>query len=393
VTNTIRKTRRRSIKNKGFFSLQFFYISLINFCFFLSFSSLAILPTHLEKIGAGKTYIGFLMNSTGIMLILFVILMKPLLSVIKRKHLLIGGFLLSFAGVIAMYFFYDNLFILLVLRFISGAAYALGFTLLFSYIYDILRPELRRGGAAIYGISGLLASPVGSLLSEYVYNAFGPRYLFLLSAGITLLALFLMFFLTSEKPFKGISRSYNLITILKKRGIKKTAYFSVLLGGAYGIFVSFIPLASESKLGRANISLFFLAYALIAVTIRLLIFSRVDKISSRLLFFVAFGAQLTAMFLLIFLNSFFMLFIIGLVYGVGHAILFPTLSAMFVGYAKGEERIVFNNIFLAYYTAGLLFFPTLMGLGGDLVSMDAIFACMCAVLISGIAINAARVKK
>jgi MFS family permease len=366
---------------------------LINFCFFLSFSSLAILPTHLEKIGAGKTYIGFFMNSTGIMLILFVIFMKPLLSIIKRKHLLVGGFLLSFAAATTMYFFYANLIILLVLRFISGTAYALGFTLLFSYIYDILKPELRRGGAAIYGISGVLASPVGSLLSEYVYNTFGPPYLFLLSGGITLLALFLLSFLTGEQPFKGISRGFNLITILKKRGIKKAAYFSVLLGGAYGVFVSFIPVASELKLGRANISLFFTAYALIAVTIRLLAFSRVDNISSRLLFFIAFGAQLAAMFLLIFLNSFFMLFIIGLVYGVGHSILFPTLSAMFVGYAKGEERIVFNNIFLAYYTAGLLFFPTLMGLGGDLVTTDAIFACMCAVLVSGIVINAVRSKK
>jgi MFS family permease len=154
VTDTKPRTRRRIIKNKGFFSLKFFYISLINFCFFLSFSSLAILPTHLEKIGAGKTYIGFFMNSTGIMLILFVIFMKPLLSIIKRKHLLVGGFLLSFAAATTMYFFYTNMIILLVLRFISGAAYALGFTLLFSYIYDILRPELRRGGAAIYGISG-----------------------------------------------------------------------------------------------------------------------------------------------------------------------------------------------------------------------------------------------
>jgi hypothetical protein len=66
---------------------------------------------------------------------------------------------------------------------------------------------------------------------------------------------------------------------------------------------------------------------------------------------------------------------------------------MFVGYAKSEERIVFNNIFLAYYTAGLLFFPTLMGLGGDLVTTDAIFACMCAVLVSGIVINAVRSKR
>jgi MFS family permease len=333
------------------------------------------------------------MNSTGIMLILFVILMKPLLSIIKRKHLLLGGFLLSLAAVLGMYFFYNDLVILLALRFISGAAFALGFTLLFSYIYDILRPQLRRGGAAIYGISGLLASPVGSLLSEYVYNCYGPRYLFLLSSGFMLLALLLMGFLTSEKPFKGISQSYNLITILNKRRIKKTAYFSVLLGGAYGVFVSFIPLSSELKLGRANISLFFIAYALIAVTIRLLIFSRVDNVSSRLLFFIAFGAQLLAMFLLIFLNSFFMLFIIGLVYGVGHAILFPTLSAMFVGYAKGEERIVFNNIFLAYYTAGLLFFPTLMGIGGDLVTTDAIFAFMCVILLSGIVLNALKPKK
>ncbi|MEJ2664612.1 MAG: MFS transporter, partial [Spirochaetia bacterium] len=336
--------------------------------------------------------IGFFMNSTGIMLILFVIVMKRLLSKITRKHLLLGGFLLSLGAVLGMYFYTDNLGLLLVFRFVSGTAFALGFTLLFSYIYDILRPELRRGGAAIYGISGLLASPLGSLLSEYVYNSFGPSYLFLLSAGFIVLALFLMLFLKSEGPFKGISRSHNIISILNKKGIKRTAYFAMLLGGAYGVFVSFIPLASELKLGRANISLFFMAYALIAVTIRLLIFSRVDNIPSRLLYFIAFSAQCAAMILLIFLNSFTMLFAIGLVYGIGHAILFPTLSASFVGYSKGEERIVFNSIFLAYYTAGLLFFPTLMGFGGDLLTTDTIFVCMCVVLISGIVLNALKTK-
>ncbi len=333
------------------------------------------------------------MSSTGIMLILFVVSMKRLLQKIKRKHLLLAGFFLSLVSVLSMYFFYNNLIMLLILRFISGIAYALGFTLLFSYIYDILQPEKRRGGVAVYGISGLLSSPLGSLLSEHVFKQFGPQYLFLLSAVFFTLALLLMFFLKSDVPFKGISKSHNIITILKKSGIKRAGYFAMLLGGAYGVFVSFIPIASGTKLGEPNISLFFIAYSVIAITIRLFIFNRVDKIPSKLLFFIAFSALTSAMFLLIFLNSFILLFIIGLIYGVGHSILFPTLSACFVSRAKEEEKVVFNNIFLAYYTAGLLFFPTVMGIGGDLVSTDAIFVCMSVILLSGIIINAVNIKR
>jgi predicted MFS family arabinose efflux permease len=354
---------------------------------------LAILPKHLKDLGASDTYVGFFMSSTGIMLILFVLNMKKLLQKIKRKHLLLAGFSLSLAAVFMMYLFYENLIILLILRFISGAAFALGFTLLFSFIYDILRPEKRRGGAAIYGISGLLSSPIGSLLSENVFKQFGPQYLFLLSAFFIILSLFLMFFLKSDVPYKGIAKSRNMISILKKGGIKKVVYFAMLLGGAYGVFVSFIPIASSAKIGEANISLFFIAYAVIAITIRLLIFNRVDKIPSKLLFFIAFSTLSSAMFLLIFLNSFLMLFVIGFIYGIGHSILFPTLSARFVNRAKEREKVVFNNIFLAYYIGGELFFPTVMGIGGDLVSTDAIFACMSIILFTGILINMIKSKK
>ncbi|MBN1798872.1 MAG: MFS transporter [Spirochaetales bacterium] len=389
-----RKERKKIIiKNKGFFSYKFFFIFIINLCFFLSFSSLAILPKHLKDLGASDTYVGFFMNSTGIMLILFVVSMKKLLQKIKRKHLLLAGFFLSLVVVFLMYFFYDNLIMLLILRFISGTAFALGFTLLFSFIYDILQPEKRRGGAAIYGISGLLASPIGSLLSEHVFKQLGPQYLFLLSAAFFTLTLFLMFFLKSDVPYQGIAKSRNLISILKERKIKKAVYFAMLLGGAYGVFVSFIPIASGSKIGEANISLFFIAYSVIAITIRLLIFNRVDKIPSKLLFFIAFSALSSAMFLLIFLNSFLMLFVIGFIYGIGHSILFPTLSARFVSRAKGKDQVVFNNIFLAYYIGGELFFPTVMGIGGDLVTTDAIFICMSIILFSGIIINMLKFKR
>jgi MFS family permease len=393
VPGNAMRRKKAVIKSKGFFSYKFFFIFLINLCFFLSFASLAILPKHLEELGATATYIGFFTNSTGIMLIFFVITMKRLLQKIKRKHLLLTGFFLSLAAVILMHFFYNNLIMLLILRFITGTAYALGFALLFSYIYDIVQPEKRRGSVAVYGISGLISSPIGSLLSEYIFKKFGPQYLFLLSAAFFSLALLLMFFLKSDMPFRGITKSRNIITILKKRGIKRHAYFGMLLGGAYGVFVSFIPIASAAKIGEANISLFFIAYALIAVTIRLLSFKRIDSIPSRLLFFIAFSALTIAMFLLIFLESFVLLFIIGFIYGIGHSLLFPTLSACFVSRAKEEEKVVFNNIFLGYYTSGLLFFPTVMGIVGDLVSTDTIFACMVVILFSGIIINALKFKK
>jgi MFS family permease len=130
-----------------------------------------------------------------------------------------------------------------------------------------------------------------------------------------------------------------------------------------------------------------MALALIAVAIRLLIYKQIDKISSKVLFLIALSAIFLAMFLLLFLNSFLFLFIIGLIYGTGHSILFPTLSTSFVKYAKEKEKVIFNNIFLAYYIAGQLIFPSIMGLGGDLLAIDAIFSFMSIVLFSGIIIN------
>jgi hypothetical protein len=70
-------------------------------------------------------------------------------------------------------------------------------------------------------------------------------------------ALLLMLFIKDEEILKGISKSQNIFSIFKNKGIIKPVYFALLLGGAQGVFVSFIPLASSQKLGQANISVFF----------------------------------------------------------------------------------------------------------------------------------------
>ena len=92
----IDKPIMNKLNKDSFFSPTFFHLFFTNLFFFLGFASLYILPDHLNKLGASKTYIGFFMNIQSLELVIFVIFFGRFLNKIKRKNFIIIGFILFF---------------------------------------------------------------------------------------------------------------------------------------------------------------------------------------------------------------------------------------------------------------------------------------------------------
>ncbi len=372
------------MKQNKILTNAFFHLFLINYCFFTSLACFQILPIHLKDIGATNLYIGIFMNLNALELIFIVFFMKKIFNNFSEKSLLIFGFTCSLFSTGLMFLFSNNLITLMILNIFSGFSFVFGFTLLFSRLYDIIPIEKRIGGAAIFGISGIISNPTGAFLGEFFYKNFEAKYIFILSSIFSLIALLLILFL-NDKVKEKINTNVNIIKLIHNNNLLILIFFSLILGGAYGIFSSFIPEYTKQKIGITNITIFFTSFAVIASCTRIFLFRFLDRISSKLLIITALISMFISMTGLLFLKYIWELFIIGFLYGISHSILFPTLSTLFVNKAKFEkEKIVFNNIFLMFYNSGLIFFSSILGLASDIFSLFFTFLSMSIIILIGI---------
>lgn len=368
MTNALNKDR--------LFTHSFFHLFFTNLFLFLGIASLFILPDHLQNIGANKTYIGFFMNLRALELVIFVVFFGKYSNKINRKLLVLIGLVLFIISSTLMFFFSKDLVILLILNIFASTSFAFGFPLLFSMLYDVIPMTGRRGGAAIYGISGILSSPIGSFLGEKILFYYEPKYLFLLGAFFSIIALILCFFLKERHNEHRGSKSITVWDILKKKELLPLLFISLLHGGAFSVFASFIPNFTKERLGIANLSRFFIAFSFIAVTTRLFFFRVIEKISKKILLSIALTTVTIALTSILFIQAKWQLFIIGFLYGVGHSIMFPTISSAFINLANEKEKIIYNNAFISIYTLGVVSLSTMLGGVGDIFGMMYIFICM-----------------
>ncbi|MGA2141638.1 MAG: MFS transporter [Brevinematales bacterium] len=347
-------------------SPAFILIFLENFFFFSSRNSLNMLPPYLASLGASKAYTGFFMNISSLLLVVFVLFFTGFASRLNKKYLLTAGFSLQLVSLILMFFCPRNLNILLIFQFLSSFSYAFGFTINSSIAFDIIPPGKRTSGIALFGLSGVLAAPTGSFFGEIMSNLFRPNSLFILSAFFCLLSLILVFFIHDE-PGHGSNSGVSFWKILKNRELSLLFFLGILLGGAWSVLTTFIPDFTSARLGFANLSFYFFANSVIAVLSRTVFAKTIDNISRKRLIITALTLIALAMLMTSLLFLPWQLYAIGVLYGLGHSILYPVLNAAFVDSGKGLDKFALSNAFIAMYTLGNVALCTILGVQGDFI--------------------------
>lgn len=323
-----------------------------------------MLPPYLTALGASKGYIGFFMNINALMLVLFVIFFNRIFSHFKKKQLLLTGFLLQLISTLFMFVFPQNLYVLLILQLTGSLSYAFGFTINSSIAFEIIPPQKRTGGIAIFGLSGVMASPAGSFLGEKVSSLLQPKYLFLLSALFCISAIVCVFFIPGEKSDEE-RRAVSFWRIIVKRDLSLLFVYGLVLGGAWSVLATFIPDFTRVRLGIANLSSYFLANTIIAILSRTVFAKTIDNTPRKRLIAAALILIFLSMGITGFLAFHWQLYAIGILYGLGHSILYPVLNASFVDSGKGTDKFSLSNAFIATYTLGNVALSTLLGVQGD----------------------------
>ncbi len=361
------------MKKNSLFSPLFLLLFIENYLFFCSHTSLNLLPPYLTSLGASKAFVGFFMNVNPLELVLFVVFFGRFMNNLPKKQALFTGFLLHFLSMILMFVFSQNLTVLLILRFIAAVSFVFGFTMHANLAFEIIPRAKRAGGIAIFGISGVLSNPTGSILGETILRLAHPQYLFLLGALFSLFVMTAVLFLKDPHHAHRKKEKKTFLDMLTRKNLYSWMFIAVIFGGIFSVFSTFIPNFSLERLGFANLSIYFTSLTIVAILSRTLFSNLLDSVPKRKLIAAALLFMLTSIGIILFLHWPIQLAIVGLIYGMGHSVMYPTLSTTFLGSGNEDEQAVLNNTFTAFYTFGNVSLTTFLGFVGDFFGMTSIF--------------------
>lgn len=355
----------------------FLLLFVENFLFGCALNATSLLPPYLVSLGASQTFVGFF-NIVGTLLIVVVVVFfgRPLVRLPRVKSIQWGFFLLVASSGLS-WLFADSLLLLAVLRIVGAVSQIFAWTLMMSLLLDQTPPEKRASSVALYGVSGILTNPVASMAGEAILKAWGGPGLFLLATGFSL-ASWLWSLMFREPPVRPSEEPQSFLNVLTRRDMTPLLVLGFVFGVYFTALMSFLPHHTQVELGEANLSAFLIPFSLISVAIRVVAGGQMDRKSPRRFLTLSYVGLLASMVCLLLPPTWFWLILSGLLYGVGHSILFPLLNALYVQKGGEHQKAVYSNAYMVANLVGAVVMTPLLGLLGDLVGFGAIAGVLAA---------------
>jgi len=321
------------------------------------------------------------------------ILLAPIMGILAdrlgRKAILlpsiflfgIGGFLCAFTRQ------YEHL---LFLRFIQGTGAAALGMINITLVGDIYTGNQR---ATVMGYNASVLS-----IGTAVYPAFGgalaviawhyPFYLPLLALPV---GIFVVFGLKNPEPTKKQTfTTYlrNTWATINKRDVWALFILSILVFIIlYGSLLTFFPLLLEQKF-QANAFNIGIVMSIMSITTAL-VSSQLGKLSKKfdaksLLIYSA-SFYLMAMIIIAYANTWTLIFLSTIIFGLGHGLFIPNIFNLLVGYASINERAGFMSINSMVLRIGQTIGPVSVGVFYTLGGLRSAFlagACVAVIMIA-----------
>jgi MFS family permease len=360
--------------------------TVTNFFFFLSLNGFVLLPIYIQQLGGNEIQIGLVMGVYSAVGILCQPLIGPWVDVVGRRPFMLVGIGLNLAAAL-LAAAPGGIGLLALVRALQGVGLSLYFVAAFSYVVDIVPPAQRGWALGIYGISGFVSTAVAPLIGEWVVRTAGFRTLFLFSAALSLVPAVLVWPLP-ETPRIGVL-SGRLAPGAVRAALEDVLHRHMLLAMFFGLgsgtIFAFLPTFAED-LGVTTLSLFYTAYSLAAIVVRLAGGRLIDTRGRRAVIVPSTFVQALATGLLALLGVLVTrtsatpvvpsLVLVGLVAGGAHGFLYPGLAALVTDDTPDERRAsvvgLFSAMFLVGNTAGAFIFGWVAHAAGYAVMWSAL---------------------
>lgn len=252
---------------------DFIIITVTSFLVFLTFYLLMTTLTlySIQQFNASQTKAGFAASIFVIGSLLLRILSGKYIDVIGRKKLLYSSLILFLMASI-LYFPVDHFSLLLLVRFIHGAAFGIASTVMATAIMSIIPPERRGEGTSYYSLSSPLATAIGPFIGILITQHAGFDMIFVVCTLFSVISIIVMLFakipeveLTKDQlqEIKG----FELGDFFEKTALPISSIIFVM-GISFASVLAYInAFAIEINLTGAS-SIFFIVYAFFMIVSR-----------------------------------------------------------------------------------------------------------------------------
>ncbi len=345
--------RTTSPKQAKLWTRDLVLIILVNLCVFTNhIMSISTFPFYIQALGGTEAVSG----ACAVLFSLVAVLVRPFVgwwldNGARRVVLVVGLVCLAVAPV--GYVAVPLLSVALVFRMLHGAALSFSNSTTATVASDVIcRPRFAEG-MGFFGMATALASAIAPALGLELMG-FGFDVLYLVAAGISLVALVLFLFVRSPKP-QAAKRPLSLRALVNKDSLPATVTMLIFMF-TFGALENFVAIyASANDLPSASV--FFVIMAAMLLLVRVFLGRLVDEKGEAIFVYTGNAAMLVALLLLAFVPNSVTFYLAAALAGYGFGGLEPALQSMAVHTATDETRGSANSTFLCGYDIGY-------GLGG-----------------------------
>jgi MFS family permease len=361
----------------------FLLCALANFLQSLAFNLYLHLPGFLHDLGAGEVQIGVVVATTSVASLA---VRPPLGRAIDRygRHRLILLAGVANVAICLLYLTIDSLGPwTYVVRTLHGVSEAVLFMGLFTVAADWVPASRRTEGLALYSASSMLPVSFGGLLGDAILSRASYDALFIAASCFAALSFLITIPLEEYPRVRHVDdRPRGIGHALMQRDLVPLWFLGTVFGLVLtGVFVFVKRFVMETQV--ATVGTFFSAYTGAAIAVRIVGGSLPDRVGPKRVLLPAL-ATLTAGFLcLAAADDAREVLAAGVLCGLGHGFIYPTMSSMIVTRASEAGRGSAISILTALPDVGALLGAPLLGWIIEASGFAAMFASAAGVLAFG----------
>lgn len=369
---------------------DFTLIVLSNFFIFLGFQmTLPTIPLFVEELGGNDQLIGFVVG----IFTLASLLIRPFAGKIletKGRRLVYATGLAIFVVSVGSYGFVHSIIFLFIMRMVQGVGWGFSTTASGTIATDLIPANRRGEGMGYYGLSGNIALAFGPTLGLALAGKISFTSLFLICSVLGVFALIFSSFIRYKKvePQQIVQKKFDLF--------EKTAIPPSLLlffiTFTFGGIAAFLPIYTSQE-HVSGIEWYFLLYAIALLVSRTFAGKLYDQKGHQAVFIPGTLLIMIAMILIAWLPNSSVLFLAGILYGLGFGTVQPALQAWSVKDTPPHRRGMANATFFSFFDLGVGMGAVCFGQVAHLFGYSSIYIVSAASVAISILLYAILLKK
>lgn len=366
-------------------SLNFILITVSGFIFFFNFHSFLLLPLRIELLGGNSATIGFIMGAAS----LSTLVSTPSVGFLadrfgKKFFLVLGGLLLAITTLPFAYINEIN-FLYYVLRVLHGAAFSFFFVSAGALTADIVPKSRRTQAVGLYGVFTIINYAIAPYVGKVLIDLFGFSVFFKVVAFVGVLVLPLSLLITEQVCESDEINSYEklgFLDVLFSNKIYITALTLFLSGVAFVASITFLPVFSSS-LGIKSFHLFFIAYTVSTLSIRIFFGWIPDRYGKKLISIPSLALFALSMFVLSITSDVNGLVFSGVMFGIAHGFAYPSLYSLIIDNTSDFARAKAFALCSFSFTSGGMFGTFLAGVIANVSGYRVMYSFLALVVLVG----------